>query len=329
MSRSDTAALSIQTPCPGCSGTSVAILWRHASSELDAPVDFDVVRCLNCDLAYTSPMPSHEQLMPFYNSGVYAKDERRAPRVVDRILSILADIRLREIEAWKRPGRLLDVGSGKGRFVWRAEKRGWTARGVEPVPGAVRLARSRYGADVVEGTLTEAKLPARSFDVVTMWHVLEHVPNPRAELLEVSRVLAEDGLLVLEVPNFASLQAWIGQDRWFHLMLPHHLIHFTPHTLRAVLADAGFGVTKLRSYSPEHGPFGMLQSILNRFGGERDFLFHRLKRVPHRGGRTASAASMAATLLGGTFGIVPAAIAESAAAWTGHGGTIRVLARKR
>ncbi len=289
---------------------------------------FDVVRCDSCGLAYTSPMPSLADLMPFYNTGIYAKDERRAPAAVDRILWLLADVRLREIEAIKRPGRLLDVGSGKGRFLSRAGHRGWRAKGVEPVAGSVALARARHGVDVIVGTLEEAAFAARSFDVVTMWHVLEHLADPRGAMAEARRLLDDGGLLALEIPNLASLQAQIGRDRWFHMMLPHHLVHFTPETLRRLLADNGFEVVRMRTFSPEHGPFGMLQSLLNRAGGERDFLFHRLKRVPHRSRPAAFAAMMTWTVVGGSIAAVPAALVEVGASWAGRGGTIRVIARK-
>lgn len=288
----------------------------------------DIVRCERCGLTYTSPIPTLDELMPFYNAGVYTKDERRPVAALDRALSVFADMRLREIERWKKPGRLLDVGSGKGRFVWRATARGWAARGVEPVPGTVKLARSRYGVDVVEGTLIDAHFPASSFDVVTMWHVLEHVADAATELREVRRTLAPDGLLALEVPNIASLQAWLGRDRWFHLMLPHHLVHYTPATLHSVLAGAGFEVVRVRTMSPEQGPLGMLQTVLNCLGGERDFLFHRLKRMPTQGSRGSYAASMLKTAVVGPFASVPAAGAEVIASWLGHGSVIRVLARK-
>jgi SAM-dependent methyltransferase len=320
---------SVRIPCPICLSSSGALLWRVSNNEVEKPIQFDVVRCDKCGLTYTSPMPSLDQLMPFYNSGVYAKDERPALRLADRTLSVLADMRLREIEDWKRPGRLLDVGAGKGRFVRRARMRGWTAIGVEPMPGSVRLARSRYEIDLVERTLIDAQLPARSFDVLTMWHAMEHIPDPLAELHEVSRVLADDGLLILEVPNLASFQAWIGQDDWFHLMPPHHLVHYTPHTLRAVLANAGFEVLRLHSFSPEHGPFGMLQTALNRLGGERNFLYHRLKRVPYRYRHWRLVGSMLQTVVVGAIAILPATGLELAASVARRGAVIRMFARKK
>jgi SAM-dependent methyltransferase len=329
LSQVRSAAQSVGTQCPVCSGGSTSLLWRISNMELETPTQFDVVRCDTCGLTYTSPMPSLDQLVPFYNVGVYAKDKRPALKVVDRTLSVLADVRLHEIEEWKRPGRLLDVGAGKGRFVQRARMGGWTAIGVEPVPGSVQLARSRYGIDLVEGTLIDAQFPARSFDVLTMWHVMEHIPDPRSELHEVSRVLADDGLFVLEVPNFASLQAWIGQDDWFHLMLPHHLIHYTPRTLRAVLADAGFEVVRSRSFSPEHGPFGMLQTALNRLGVKRNFLFNRLKRVSYRERRLSFVSSMVGTVILGAIAILPATGVELAAVGVGRGAVIRMFARKK
>jgi 2-polyprenyl-3-methyl-5-hydroxy-6-metoxy-1,4-benzoquinol methylase len=291
-------------------------------------MQFDIVRCDRCGLTYTSPMPTLEQLMPFYNVGIYEKDERRPLAALDRALSVFAGMRLREIEKMKQPGRLLDIGSGKGRFVSRAQARGWKAQGVEPVPETVKLARARYGIDVVEGTLIEANFPAGSFDVVTMWHVLEHVADPGTELREVSRVLAKDGLLVLEVPNLASLQARLGREQWFHLMLPHHLVHYTPRTLRAVLAGAGFDVVRISTMSPEQGPLGMVQTLLNRLGGERDFLFHRLKRMPRQSSKAAYAASIVKTGIGGPIAILPATAAELVASWAGQGSVIRVFARK-
>jgi SAM-dependent methyltransferase len=113
---------------------------------------------------------------------------------------------------------------------------------------------------------------------VTLWHVLEHLDDPGAALAHVATLLAPGGMLVVGVPNAGSAQARIGRDRWFHLDLPRHRTHFTPAGLRALLERRGFTVLREEHALLEHNPFGLWQTVANRFTTTPSWLFNALKR---------------------------------------------------
>jgi SAM-dependent methyltransferase len=136
--------------------------------------------------------------------------------------------------------RLLDVGCSYGFFLDSARQRGWTVTGVEPAATPAAHAKGEYGLDVHVGLLEDAGLQAASYDVVTIRHVLEHVPDPLDTLLQAHRLSASNGLLLVAVPNFGSLPArWLGRD-WWWIDPPTHLTYFEQYTLANMLERAGF-----------------------------------------------------------------------------------------
>jgi SAM-dependent methyltransferase len=149
--------------------------------------------------------------------------------------------------AYEGEGRLLDFGCGTGGYVAKMAAAGWKAEGLDASPQAVRLGREA-GLVLHEGTLPGASLPAESFDAVTMWQALEHVPSPRATLESVRRLLRPGGRLLVVCPRLDSLEArWFGPS-WFGLELPRHLTHFTPQTLRRHVEAAALEVEGIRSF---------------------------------------------------------------------------------
>jgi SAM-dependent methyltransferase len=125
------------------------------------------------------------------------------------------------------------------------QRLGWQVNGVELSPQATAHARNVLGLDVRQGSLEEAGYPDAHFDVVTLWHVLEHLPSPRRTLVEVKRVLKPGGTLICEVPNEHSLQSRLLGKHWFHLDPPRHLYAFSPTTLRRVVRAAGLAVLRI------------------------------------------------------------------------------------
>jgi SAM-dependent methyltransferase len=137
-------------------------------------------------------------------------------------------------------GRLLDFGCGSGAFLDRMRRHGWQVTGVEVSDTVAQRARGQLGVPVLAGSLPNAELDDASYDLVTMWHSLEHVHAPLPVLCEASRLLGPGGKLVLAVPNLESAAfRWCGAA-WVGLDLPRHLTHFTPHTLCLMLDRAGF-----------------------------------------------------------------------------------------
>ena len=156
-------------------------------------------------------------------------------------------------------GRILDVGCGRGVVLALYRERGWTPFGVEPSPTAARYAREVLGLSVHQGEFLDARFPSAFVDVVLFRHSLEHVPHPSVELREAHRVLKASGLLVVMVPNAASLDARLFGRWWVAWDLPRHLYHFTPRTASQLLGKAGFRVQRIVC---DPGPFTFVESAL-------------------------------------------------------------------
>jgi len=281
--------------CPACGGP-----LRPASSAL--------ARCSQCGTAVTlAPAPGPEA----YESG--------SPRLARLVAPVLARFDRRRLSLLGSPrGSLLDIGAGRGRFVAAARAAGWAATGIEPSERGVSAAASVYGVDLQRGGIDAA---SGTHDAVVLWHVLEHLDDPSAAIARVASLLAPGGRLLVGVPNLASVQASIGRERWYHLDLPRHRTHFTPAGLRALLERHGFAVELEQHALLEHNPFGLWQTIVNRFTTTRSWLFSALKRDAPLVHRDALV----------TLVLLPFAplclLAERAFAALGRGGTIAVVAR--
>jgi ubiquinone/menaquinone biosynthesis C-methylase UbiE len=149
-----------------------------------------------------------------------------------------------------RRGRLLDIGTGRGDLLLEAARSGWDAQGVEISEDAAKVARERLGLKVTVGTLAAARFPDRYFDAVTMLDVIEHVPDPVADLREVRRVLKGGGIVVLETPNFAGLMSRMGGRYWPGYMLPHINL-FMPANFSALVQKSGFELGECRTVGAE------------------------------------------------------------------------------
>ena len=234
-------------PCPLCGTTDATELLETGVRSITGET-YRVVQCSECDLRYTRPLPVPDELEAVYGQDyiIYhsvATTARRPWRLnVDALTSLYMQTLFwdrRRALLGRRPGRLLDVGCGTGDFLLTLKQRGWNVCGTEFSDAACAMARAR-GIPVEQAELASVGFPDRYFDVVTLWHVLEHLEDPFATLAEVRRILRDDGLLIVEVPNSACLAFRLCKKDWFMLEVPQHVQHFTPHTLRSLLQRAGF-----------------------------------------------------------------------------------------
>lgn len=220
--------------CNLCGGTEWTTLEDVSSTR--------VVRCA-CGLVFVTPQPSRSAIEQACGQEYYSPWEEQA--------ALRAGIwrrRLDDVGALRPPpGDLLDVGCGTGVFLARARERQWRVTGTELSAYACRASEAQ-GIRAVQGEVWEARLPADSFDVVTCWHVLEHVGDPKRVVQECARVLRPGGRLLLATPNvedYIFRAAYrLARGRRPPLYEPDerelHLFHFSPRTLRALLASAGF-----------------------------------------------------------------------------------------
>ena len=214
---------------------------------------FAVVRCRQCRLTYTNPRPSADSIGQFYPADYrpHRLSKRgagsRAPRHFWSLVFGRPCNPRRGTLPWNGTGRLLDFGCGGGGFLKRMADLGWQVTGVDSAANAVRRIRRDYEIPALLGSLPHPELSPASFDVVTMWHSLEHVHRPLAVLREARRLLIPGGRLIVAVPNLESLPYHLFGRSWFGLDLPRHLTHFTPRTLTAMLEAAGFRVEPVRT----------------------------------------------------------------------------------
>lgn len=266
-----------EVPCDYCGAWEADSLYRGCDRLHGLPGEFEVVVCRACGLARTNPRPTPESLAGAYPPDYGPHETRaqppspprgalrwlllnyrgyplgeRAPAVLRALAWPWAALRLRHRRLlsyvpWPGEGRLLDVGCGSGRYVGRMAAAGWHAEGIDTSEQAVAAGR-QAGLDLHHGTLEAADLAEASFDVVTMWQALEHVPSPAATLAAAHRLLVPGGRLLVVCPRLDSLPARFFGRAWFGLELPRHLTHFSKGTLTRHLEAAGFEVERVHSW---------------------------------------------------------------------------------
>lgn len=216
-----------------------------------------VVRCVECGMVYVDPLPDSEKLTRHYNESYYAEwvSSQRKKR------ECMWARRLKIIEQWARPGALLDIGCGEGLFLEVAKKGGWQVDGTEVSEHAANFASQRLQQPIFCGELGQADLAPGSFDVVTLWHVLEHTTQPLDTLTAARRLVKPDGRLVLAVPNvndriMQTVYRLIKgrKPRLFSLGDKEiHLYHFSADTLKMLIELAGFECLSI------HPDFGIVE----------------------------------------------------------------------
>ena len=197
----------------------------------------ELVQCRSCGLVYADSVPS----AAIYETDDYFVKRNEYVQRWDEFCAIFGAI-LDKVRRYKDKGILLDVGTSVGALLHVARERGYVTCGVEVSEWASAYARDERKLDVVTGTLEDAAFPDLHFDVVVINHVLEHVPDPLSLLREARRILKDDGVVVVGVPNFGSIMAAVLRERWPSLCPGEHLWHFAPSTLRRALGRAGFRV---------------------------------------------------------------------------------------
>jgi 2-polyprenyl-3-methyl-5-hydroxy-6-metoxy-1,4-benzoquinol methylase len=215
---------------------------------------FAVVQCQQCGLCFTNPRPTRAHIHRFYTEAYQphrspAQRKPAKPRLLSskqRGLRWLRRRNERQSLPWQGEGRLLDFGCGGGSYLERMHQQGWKVTGLDFSATAVRKIRNELGLRAEVGTLPHPVLEPASFDVITMWHSLEHVHDPLRVLREARRLLVPGGRLLVAVPNIDSLPFRWFAGAWFGLDLPRHLTHFTPWTLTLMLQRAGFQAGPVR-----------------------------------------------------------------------------------
>ena len=234
---------------------------------------YSLLMCPKCQLAKTDPFPENSSMKELYSSRTYRDQGSRFIPLAEMGIRFFRKFRQKRIERFILKGRILDIGCGRGEFLSLMKERGWEAIGLELNEETAWNARKVFGLEIRTGSLMDAQFEDNFFDVITLWHVLEHLPDPVQTIEECRRILKPGGLFVIAFPHFDSLQARISGKYWFHLDLPYHLFHFTDKNLESFLRKFSLRVMKAKQFSFEFNPFGYLQSLLNMCHIEYNLLY--------------------------------------------------------
>ena len=229
-----------------------AIHWRTAADNILGGTErFQAVRCVRCGTVRLDPRPSPGAMARHYAPLTYARaetdDDAGLAARLDEYNRRLAERTDRAIGS-DVPRRALDGGCGDGRFLAALSALGWQVEGLETDSVAASFARSRTGGTIHDSTLEELTLPDGSFGLVSLLHVLEHVPEPRETLAAARRLLVPGGTLLIAVPNAGSAEAELFRSVWYPLDLPRHYWGFTPHTLVRLVETCGFAVENVKHF---------------------------------------------------------------------------------
>ncbi len=200
-----------------------------------------IVKCNYCGLVYTNPMENPLSLIEGYEDVI---DEEYL--LTEKYRKILLTQHLQNIEMFKKNGKILDIGCFAGYFLELAKERKWEAYGIEPSKWARELAKKRK-VKIISKSIENAKLPKDYYDAITMWDVIEHLPNPKEVLHKCYESLNKEGIIALGTPNIECLVAKIMGSNYPYILRMHHVL-YSPKTLNTLLEQIGFRALKVYSY---------------------------------------------------------------------------------
>ncbi len=235
-------SLELVAQCPVCKGKSYKpfLVCKDYTTTGET---FHVEQCTNCSMVMTNPRPDQHTADTYYQSKSYISHTSTATGLYDYIYLIIRQLTLRWkyslIKHYVNAGQILDVGSGTGHFLSFCKKQGTEVCGVEPSPDA----RAKTSAIQVVESLE--KLPDIKFNVITLWHVLEHIYDLQSTLEKLKALLNDHGIIFIAVPNWQSFDATHYKEKWAAYDVPRHVWHFSKDNMETLIKNSGLRLKKI------------------------------------------------------------------------------------
>jgi 2-polyprenyl-3-methyl-5-hydroxy-6-metoxy-1,4-benzoquinol methylase len=240
--------MELLTNCPVCSKTSFNS-WLESEDYFLTGEKFTIVQCSSCGFRFTNPRPSTENLGSYYQSTDYIShtDQKKGlfAAIYQNVRKYTLFSKYKLISRYKKSGQILDIGCATGQFLKYMQNKNWSVTGIEPDERTREYARKTQKIEAFpEEKLNE--LPTSSFDVITLWHVLEHVSDLNTRMNQIKQLLKTDGVLVLALPNCDAFDAGFYGKYWAGYDLPRHLYHFTLSDVNKLAAAHGFRIDAVK-----------------------------------------------------------------------------------
>tara|TARA_B100000902_G_scaffold12252_1_gene14932 strand:- start:66760 stop:67647 length:888 start_codon:yes stop_codon:yes gene_type:complete len=232
-----------KTKCDVCNNDKFEIYLKSKDFSVSNE-NFNIVKCNKCNFAFTNPRPNDECLGKYYISDHYISHNNTSKSIFDKTYQFVRKytlkIKYKIINSIKNKGSILDIGCGTGEFLNKFKEKGWKCKGIEPSKIARNIANKNYKLNIKEennlNNLTEC------FDIITMWHVLEHVADLNNTISNLYRIINDNGKIIIAVPNIESFDAKIYGKYWAAYDLPIHLSHFSKKSITKIFENHKFNL---------------------------------------------------------------------------------------
>lgn len=232
--------------CPWC-GSENAQLHLKLKDEFLTKEAFEIYECEDCRLLYTEPRPAEDKIGDYYKSeDYYSHQENKKgfiPKVYEMVKGVNLKAKYKMATENLHAGHVLDIGCGVGDFLHTMEQNHWETTGIEPSEDAKVIAKKRIKAQIYAPEEI-GLLQDESFDLITLWHVLEHVDDLKSEVQHLYRLLKKGGRLVLALPNYQSFDAQHYKEFWAAYDVPRHLNHFCQKSINNIFSNSGLELKK-------------------------------------------------------------------------------------
>jgi len=235
--------------------------------------------CNMCRCIFLHPFPTVQQLKQAYDTSYYGTGEKKFKGVFEHVISYFRKRRAGIVANHSgKKGNALDIGCGNGDFLYQLGKKGkYNLHGIEIDGNSAKRASAYSEIQLQVKPLEENDYPEGFFDVISMFHVFEHLTSPEQTLNTIQKITKKGGTAVFSFPNIASFQARYFKGNWLHLDPPRHLFYFAPNDFVEIMKGKGFRLIKTYYASFEQNPFGFQQSLLNNWSKKREILFEAMK----------------------------------------------------
>jgi ubiquinone/menaquinone biosynthesis C-methylase UbiE len=235
--------------------------------------------CNKCGIGITE-INSDFDVSKYYPSVYYGENRKRFSWFVELLVQKFRLFRVYFIQKQLSTNieniKILDIGCGRGTELQALNQIGWECYGTEHSIKDLNHLTEKGIAIFNEEQINNCKFIKEKFNVITLWHALEHVVNPNNLLLEIHRILTKEGILIIEVPNFGSFQARLNRSKWIYTETPRHLYHYTIQSLTKLIEDRSFKIKSVSTQSIEFGPIGFITNLFNLIVLEKNLLFKLL-----------------------------------------------------